>query len=101
MPKQAAHLTQAADAYASADAAIKAAEKIKEASRDVFLADGRDVFYTSDMRPITRRDVEREGLDMKAAKADPKIAAALAPFKTLTQYATFSVSKRAKEAADA
>lgn len=95
---QAKHLTEAADAYAAADAAIKAAEKQKEAARDVFLKDGRDVFYTSDGRPITRRDVEREGLDMKAAKADAKIAAALEPFKTLTKYATFSVSKRAKEA---
>lgn len=95
MPKQAAHLTQAADAFARADAAIKAAEKEKEAAREVFLKDGRDVFYTSDNRPITRRDAERGGYDIKSATADAKIAAALEPFKTLSKYATFSVSKRA------
>lgn len=97
MPKQAQHLTQAADAYAAADAAIKAAEKQKEAAREVFLKDGRDVFYTSDARPITRRDAERGGYDIKAATQDAKLAAALEPFKTLSKYATFSVSKRAPE----
>lgn len=94
MPRQAEHLTAAADAYALADETIKAAEKIKDASREAFIKDGRDVFYTSDGRPITRRDATRSGFDMKAALTVEKIAKALEPFKTLTAYATFSVSKR-------
>lgn len=91
---QAKHLTRAADQYAAADAAIKAAEKLKDAARAVFLKDGRDVFYTSGGVPITRRDMQRESIDLAEARKVEAIAEALEPFKRLTPYATFSVSKR-------
>lgn len=101
MPKQKQALTLAADDFAAADELIKAMEAQKERARDVFKRDGGAVFYTSDGRAITRRDMTRTDVDTKAAAAsDPKIAKALEAFKRVTSYCTFSVAKKT-ESADA
>lgn len=98
MTRQAAQITTAADTFALADEIIKNAEADKAKARAVLLASGRDVVYTTDGRAITRRDASRSTCDLKAARQDAKIDAALRAYDGSTAYVTFSVSKGRPEA---
>lgn len=93
MARQAQALTDAADAYAISVDVIRDAEEDRDRAREVLKASGRDVIYTSDGRAIHRLERSRSGVDLKAARADAKLAAALEAFETVTPYVAFEVKK--------